>query len=74
MLYDLQHFDSDREHVGFIHSFLPDSEYLYPVAEQVEGGVCSANPIQREFKAANKRPVSTLLPGRSNHGVYLRQI
>jgi hypothetical protein len=73
-LYDIQHFESNREHLGFIHSVLPHSEFLYPVAEQVEGGVCSPNPIQRQLKAADICPVSTLLPGGSNQGVCLRQI
>jgi len=73
-LYDLHRFESVAEHLDFIDSLLADNKYLFPVAECVEGGVRSPNPTQRESKAANKWPASTLLPVRSNPAVYLHQI
>ena len=72
--YDPHHFESDAEHLEFIHSLLLDNQYLFPVAECLEGGVHSPNPTQRESKTANKMPASTLLPGGSNPAVYLHQI
>jgi len=53
---------------------MADTEYLFPVAERVEGGVRGPNPTQRESTAANAWPASTLLAGGSNHGVYLHQL
>jgi len=73
-LYDLYRFESATERLEFIYSLLADNKYLFPVAERVEGGVRGPNPMQRESKAANKWPVSTLLPGGSNPPVYLQQI
>jgi len=73
-VYDLHRFESATEHLEFIDSLLADNQYLFPVAECVEGGVHGPNPMQRESKAANKWPASTLLPGGSNHRVYLHQI
>jgi len=73
-LYDLHRFESAAEHSEFLDSLLADNNYLFPVAERVEGGVRSPNPMQRESKAANKSPASTLLPGGRNPAVYLHQI
>jgi hypothetical protein len=73
-LYNIHCFESAPEHLEFIHSLLADNEYLFPAAECVEGGVRSPNPTQRESKAANERPPSTVLLGGSNPGVYLHQI
>jgi len=73
-LYDLHRFESATDHLEFIDSLLADNKYLFPVAERVEGGVRGPNPTQRESKAANEWPASTLLPGGSNPGVYLHQI
>jgi hypothetical protein len=73
-LYDLHHFESDTEHLEFIDSLLADNQYLFPVAERMEGGVRSLNPTQRVSKAANEWPASTLLPRGSNPRVYLHQI
>jgi len=72
-LYDLHHFESDAEHLEFIDSLLADNMYRFPLAEHVEGGVRCPNPTQRVSKAANKWPVSTSLPGRSNPTVYVHQ-
>jgi len=72
--YDLHRFESAAERLEFIDSLLADNKYLFPVAERVEGGVRGTNPTQRESKAANKWPASTLLPGGSNPAVYLHQI
>jgi len=58
----------------FIDSLLADNEYLFGVAERVEGGVLGLNPMQRESIAANKWPASTLLAGGSNPVGYLHQI
>jgi hypothetical protein len=58
----------------FIYSLLAENKYLFPVAEHVEGGVPGPNPTQRESKAANEWPASTLLPGRSNSAVYVHQM
>jgi hypothetical protein len=58
----------------FIDSLLADNQYLFPVAERVEGGVCGPNAMQRESKAANKWLASTLLAGGSNPTVYLNHI
>jgi len=46
-LYDLYHFESAAERLEFIDSLLADNKYLFPVAERVEGGVCSSNATQR---------------------------
>jgi len=73
-LYDLHFFESATEHLQFIDSLLADNKYHCPVAERVEGGVHSPNPMQRQSKAANKSLASTLLPGGSNPAVYLHQI
>jgi len=53
-LYDLHRFESTAEHFEFIDSLLADNKYIFPVAERVEGGVHSPNPMQRESKADNK--------------------
>jgi len=53
-LYDLHRFESNAEHLEFIDSLLADDEYLFPLADRVEGGVCGPNPTQRVSKAANK--------------------
>jgi len=73
-LYDLRRFESAAERLEFIHSLLADNDYLFPVAEHDEGGVWGPNPTQRESKAANEWPESTLLPVGSNSTVYLHQI
>jgi len=73
-LYDLHRFESDPEHLEFIDCLLADNKYLFPVAERVEGGVCSPNPMQRESKAANKLPESTEHHGRSHPMVYLHRM
>jgi len=73
-LYDLHRFESNVERLEFIDSLLADNKYHFPVAEGVEGGVCSPNPTQRVSKAAEEWPVSTSLPGRSTPAVYLHQI
>jgi len=73
-IYDLHCFESDTEPLEFFDSLLADTMYLFPVAEPVEGGVRGPNPTQRESKAANEWPASTLLPGSSNAGVSLHQI
>jgi hypothetical protein len=44
------------------------------MAEYVEDGVHIANPKQREAKAANEWPASTILPHKSNPTVSLHQI
>ena len=62
------------ERLEFIDSLLADNKYLFPIAERVEGGVRSPNPMQRELKAANEWLESTLLPGGSNPAVYIHQI
>ena len=61
-LYDLHHFESATERLKFIDPLLADNEYHFPVAEHVEGGVRGPNPKQRESKAANEWPASTLPP------------
>jgi len=61
--YDLHHFESNAEHLELIDSLLADNQYLFPLAERVESGVCGPNPMQRVSKAANEWPASTLLPG-----------
>jgi len=71
---DLHGFESDIEHLEFIHSLPADNKYLFRAAEHVEGGVRGPNPMQRESKAANKWPASTILPGWHNPVVYLYQI
>jgi len=69
--FDLHCFESDAERLEFIDSQLADNKYCFPVAEHVEGGVRGPNPMQRESKAANEWPASTLLPGRIKPAVYL---
>jgi len=49
-LYDLHHFESTAEHLESIDSLLADDNYLFPVAERVEGCVRSPHPTQRESK------------------------
>jgi hypothetical protein len=73
-LYDLHYIESAAERLEFIDSLLADNKDLIPVAERVEGDVRGQNPTQRESKAANEWPVSTLLPVVSNPAVYLHQI
>jgi len=73
-LYDIHHVQSNTEHLRLIDSFLTDTKFHCPVAEHVDGGVRSPNPIQRESKAASEWPPSTLLPWAHNPGVYLYQI
>jgi hypothetical protein len=73
-LYDLHRIESAAERLELIDSLLADNKYLFPIAEHVEGGVRTPNPTQRESKAANEWPASTLLPGGSNPTVYLHQI
>jgi len=73
-LYDLHRFESAAERLEFIYSLLADNQYLLPIAEGVEGGVCGPNSMQRVSKAANQWLASTSLPGRSIHTVYLHQI
>jgi hypothetical protein len=73
-LYDLHRFESAAERLEFIDSLLADNKHLCRIAERVEGGVRSPNPMQRESKAANEWLVSTLLPGESNPALYLHQI
>jgi hypothetical protein len=58
----------------FIDSLLADNKYLFPVAEHVEGGVRGPNQTQRESKAANEWPASTVLSVGSNPMVDLQQI
>jgi hypothetical protein len=52
--YDLHHFESNAENLEFIDSVLAGNQYLFPVAERVEGGVQGPNPTQRVSKAANE--------------------
>jgi len=73
-LYDLHRFESAAERLEFIDSLLADNQYLFPVAERVEGGVRGPYPTQRESIANNEWPASTLLPGGRNPAVYLHQI
>jgi len=73
-LSDLHGFESDAKRLEFIDSLLADNKYLFPVAEHVEGGVRSSNPTQRQSKAANEWPGSSLLAGGSSPRVYLHQI
>jgi hypothetical protein len=71
---DLHRFESTAERLEFIDSLLADNQYLYSIEVRVEGGVRGQNPMQRESKAANQCPASTLLPGGSNPAVYLHPI
>jgi len=73
-LYDLLRFESAAKLLEFIYSILAYNEYLFPVAERVEGGVHSLNQTHRESKADNEWLASTLLPGGSNLTGYLHQI
>jgi hypothetical protein len=68
-LYDLHSFDSTAERFESIDCLLADNKYLFPIAENVEGGVRGPNRMQRESKAANEWLASTLLPGGSNPAV-----
>lgn len=63
-LYDPHRFDSNTQHLEFIDSFLPDSQYLFPVAQHVEGSAHVLNPKKKVSKSANEWPAYTLLPGR----------
>ena len=72
--YDLHRFESAAECLEFINSPLADYKCYFSVAEHVEDGVRSPNPMQRELIPANEWPASTVLPGRSNPGVYLHRI
>ena len=54
----------------FIDSLLADNKSLLPVVKGMEGGVYGPNPTQRELKAPNKWPASTVLPGGRNLRVY----
>jgi hypothetical protein len=56
---DLHRFESGAEHLKFIDSLLADNMYLFPVADRVEGGVCSPNSTQRVSKDTNEWQVST---------------
>jgi len=51
--YDLHWVEFKPERLEFIDSLLADNEYLFPVVQLVEGGVCGPNPTQRVWKAAN---------------------
>jgi len=73
-LYDLHRFESAAERLEFIDSLPAGNKDLFPVAERMEGGVCGPNPMQRESKAANEWPASSLLPVGSNPTVYQHQI
>jgi hypothetical protein len=73
-LYEFHYIESAAERLEFIDSLLADNKYLIPVAERVEGDVCGQNPTQRESKAANEWPASTLLSVVSNPAGYLYQI
>jgi hypothetical protein len=44
-LFGLYRFASTAECLEFIHSFLADNQYLFPIAELVEDGVRGLNPI-----------------------------
>jgi len=68
-LYDLHRFESDPEHLEFIHSLLADNKSLFLLAEHVAGGVGGPNPTLRVLKAAKEWLASTSLPGGSNPGV-----
>jgi len=72
--YNLHRSESDAEPFEFIDSLLADNEYLFPAAERAEGGVHSPNPMQRESKAANEQPASSLLHRGSNSSVSLDPI
>ena len=73
-LNNLHRFGSDAECWEFLHSSLAYDDYLFPVAERVEGGVCGPSPTQRKQKAGNQWAESTGFSGRSNRAVYLHQI
>jgi len=73
-LYDFHRFEPAAENLEFIDSHLADIKYLFSVAERVEGGVRSPDPMQREMKATNQWPESTSLPGGTNPTVDLHQI
>jgi len=46
-LNNLHRFESDADWLDLIDSPVPDNKYHFPVAERVEGGVCSPNPTRR---------------------------
>jgi hypothetical protein len=73
-LYDFHRFESTGARLEFIDSHLPDNKYLFLVAEGVEGCVHGPNPTQRELKAANEWPMSTLHPAGINPTGYLPHI
>jgi hypothetical protein len=73
-LYDLHRFESATERLEFIDSLLADNKDLFPIAERMEGDVHGPNPMQTESKAAHEWLAYTLLPGGTNHAVYLPQI
>jgi hypothetical protein len=66
--YNLHQFESATEHLEFIDPLPENHLYLFPVAECVEGGECSPNPLEEVSKAANKWPASTFPPGQCNRG------
>ena len=70
---NLHDFHSTAEHLELIAPLLAHNQFHFPVAERVEGGVCSPNPTQRESKACNTMPASTLLSGRCYRSVCLHQ-
>jgi len=74
VLYILHLFKSDAEHLKFVNPLLADNQYRFTSPEPVEGGKRSPNMMQRESKAGNTWPASTLFPGGSNPVVYLQQI
>jgi hypothetical protein len=68
-LYDLHLFESAAERWEFIDSLLADKKHLFPIAQHVEGGVCSPNPTRRQLNAVNEWLASTSLPGGNNPAV-----
>jgi hypothetical protein len=73
-LYGLPYLESTEERLNFIDSGVGENESLFAVADHVEGGVHVPNPMQRESKAANEWPSSTLHPSESIPSVYQGQI
>jgi hypothetical protein len=61
--YNHHRFPFDVEHFDFIDYLLADIDYLFHVAEHVEGGVSSPYPMGRVSEAVNKWPACTTLPG-----------
>jgi len=72
--YDVHCIESGIEQLEFITLVVADNKCFLPVAEHVEGGIQSPNPIQRELKAEHKLLASTILPGGSIPMVYLHHI